>query len=397
MSEPTVTPRSARPASQVLYWPVLLTMLAFGLLSFMLPIYARELQANALEIGGLFSAFSITALLVRPLVGWGLDRFGRKRFLVAALIGYGAALAVMALAESLAALYAARMIQGLASSLMWVTTYTIAADLSPQGERGRSAALVDSAVSQGMLFGSIPGWTAFMLLPVALAWPLIFGVYALAALGAAALAWRSVPETCPTAAAPAEAKPAALHPWLYRLMAIVFLTGMTSALVAPIWLVYLQDHFTQDIQMIVWAYLPSALVYSFLPPRLGPLSDRFGRAPLMTLGLVVSGAVSLALPVLTRLPNGLWILAALWAAEAVGFVMASPAQEALVADLVGSNQRGRGYGMYNFASGLGAVIGPLAGGYLYDHANQAAPFYLNGVVLLLCAGLVIVLLRKKVG
>ncbi len=31
---------------------------------------------------------------------------------------------------------------------------------------------------------------------------------------------------------------------------------------------------------------------------------------------------------------------------------------------------------------FGAAIGPLIGGILYDHVSQAAPFYLNGAILL---------------
>jgi DHA1 family multidrug resistance protein-like MFS transporter len=386
--------RHSQPASQVLYWPILVSMLAYGLLIFMLPIYARDLQANAFEIGGLFTAFSITALAARPLVGWGLDRLGRKSFLLAAFLGYALSLAVMALAGNLLLLYVSRLIQGVASSFMWITAYTIATDLSPAGERGRSVALVDAASAQGMLFGSIPGWIALLMLPIALAWPWMFAGYALAALFATWLAWRTVPETKSLpATSPAKAGvPQQLHPYLYRLMAIVFITGMTSAMVAPIWLVFIQDHFTQDLRAIVWAYLPSALVYGFLPPRLGPLSDRLGRTPMMTLGLALSGLVSLALPALTRLPNGLWVLAVLWVLEAAGFVMASPAQEALVADLTGADQRGRGYGMYTFAAGLGAAAGPLLGGWLYDAVSQAAPFYLNGSAMIFCAVLVALLL-----
>jgi len=52
----------------ILQRPILLGSLAFGILGFVLPIYGKQLGASALEIGGLFSAFSIMTVLLRPLV-----------------------------------------------------------------------------------------------------------------------------------------------------------------------------------------------------------------------------------------------------------------------------------------------------------------------------------------
>ena len=74
--------------------------------------------------------------------------------------------------------------------------------------------------------------------------------------------------------------------------------------------------------------------------------------------------------------------------------MASPAQEALVADIVGENVRGSAYGLYLFISSLGRAIRPLLGGWLYDYFRRAIPFYLNGVILLINAVLVFFLFRN---
>ena len=60
-------------------------------------------------------------------------------------------------------------------------------------------------------------------------------------------------------------------------------------------------------------------------------------------------------------------LAVLWAAQALCYAAGDPAEQALVADLTGGDQRGRAYGLYAMAAGLGAALGPLAGGWLYEN------------------------------
>ena len=72
----------------------------FGILSFVLPIYGKELGATALEVGGLFSALAFVPVVVRPFLGRALDRWGRKPFLLLGLLGYAAAIILFCLADT---------------------------------------------------------------------------------------------------------------------------------------------------------------------------------------------------------------------------------------------------------------------------------------------------------
>ena len=69
-------------------------------------------------------------------------------------------------------------------------------------------------------------------------------------------------------------------------------------------------------------------------------------------------------------------------------------EEALVADLSPSQERGASFGLYTFASGLGAVIGPLIGGWLYDQASHTAPFLFTAALTFLGALLIAVFVRE---
>lgn len=367
----------------------MLASLGFGFLWFALPIFGKRLGASALEIGALFSVFTLVTVLLRPLVGRALDRFGRKWFFVAGLACYAAAMATFAAVSSLGTLYIARIIQGIGASLLWLSAYTIATDRMPTEERGHAVGRVDEALARGALVGAFLGFALLSFLPGDQGWRWVFLVYAVAAALGAWQALVKTPETRPLKAAPGKRSELNLRA-LLRLMAIVFLAGISTAMITPLLLIFLQDKFTTDIATLAWAYVPAAVVASFLPSRLGRISDRFGRVAPMALGMVVSGAVSLLMP---NLASMVWLVI-LWVVEAIGAAAAAPAQEAMVADLTGGDERGTGYGFFTFAASLGAVIGPLVGGWLYDNTGHAAPFYLNGLILFVAAGLAVLLLRR---
>ena len=83
---------------------VLAMPLAF--LSFALPIFGQTIGASATEIGALYTAFTITALLARLAVGLTLDRYGYKWFFVGALVVYAASMVAYGIANSVADLSA---------------------------------------------------------------------------------------------------------------------------------------------------------------------------------------------------------------------------------------------------------------------------------------------------
>jgi len=124
----STTPNAA--AFRRLSWGVFLVAFPLGILAFVLPIYGRELGASAVEVGAFFSAFSIVPVAVRPFLGRALDRWGRRPFLLLGLGGYVAAMGLFAFADNVLLLTVARFIQGLGQAFLWLSAYTIVADLA---------------------------------------------------------------------------------------------------------------------------------------------------------------------------------------------------------------------------------------------------------------------------
>lgn len=77
-----------RNASRDLWRVVFWVSFPFGILSFVLPIYSRELGATALEVGALFTVMSPGPAVVRPFLGRALDRWGRRPFLLSGLTAH---------------------------------------------------------------------------------------------------------------------------------------------------------------------------------------------------------------------------------------------------------------------------------------------------------------------
>ena len=385
----TTTPQPT-PVIAVLRRSLFLWAFPFTFLMFGLPIYSKALGASALAIGGMFSTFTVATLMARPLVGWVVDRWGRKGVFVTALLIYAGAMAVYAFSASISGFYLANAIQGIGSALLWISANTMIADAVAPGQRGHALGSLDQNISRGGLVGVFAGFILISFLPETTAWPLVFSAYTLTTLAAALFSWRRLPETRPNYDAPPPSE-RNVNPTFARLLVVVFVTGASEAMLAPVYLIFLQDRFTTEIEVLAWAFFPAGLVFAFLGARLGGLSDRFGRVPILAAGIAGSGLLSLLLP---NLPSVLW-LAVLYTLSAVVWAVSEPAEASLVAELSNQRQRGISFGIYDFVNNLGMAAGPLLGGLLYDNFSQAAPFYLNGVILLVSALWVMIVLRKQ--
>jgi multidrug resistance protein len=131
----------------------------------------------------------------------------------------------------------------------------------------------------------------------------------------------------------------------------------------------------------------------FMAPLWGRLSDRFGRKPILILGLVGS---ALAYLVFAWSRNLTWLFASRILAGIGGATI--PVAEAYIADVTPPERRAGNMGLIGAAFGLGFTIGPALGGIMASISFEAPGYLASALCLanaLLAAGLIHETLPRK--
>ncbi|AWT45092.1 MULTISPECIES: DHA2 family efflux MFS transporter permease subunit [Streptomyces] len=139
-----------------------LAMLTVGLdmtvLNIALPTLARDLHAGTAALQWFSTAYTLTLAGVMLPAGALGDRFGRKKFVFGALVLFGAASVWCAFASSSGELILARVLLGLAASVLMSLSMGMIPVLFPDpAERGRATTVWITAVTLGMPLGPIVG------------------------------------------------------------------------------------------------------------------------------------------------------------------------------------------------------------------------------------------------
>ncbi len=119
-----------------------------------------------------------------------------------------------------------------------------------------------------------------------------------------------------------------------------------------------------------------AVTQFIMSPIAGALADRYGRRPLILVGLVGFVAVNLGFLAVQSVAGFIAVRAA------EGFLVAGlfPAANAVVGDLMPEERRAQWVGILMGSSMAGFIFGPTLGGLMYDAWGFAAPFVISAAL-----------------
>jgi MFS family permease len=119
------------------------------------------------------------------------------------------------------------------------------------------------------------------------------------------------------------------------------------------------------------------LVFSLIG---GPVADVFNRRRILFLTQSTSALIALALAVLTFLGRiAIWHIYALTALQALTSSFDLPARQAMVPNLVATEDLPNAFSMTSIASNTGSVVGPLLGGVVIATLGQSYTYLFNSI------------------
>lgn len=357
--------------------------IGYGLISPVLPRYARSFDVGVAAASVVVSAFAFFRLVFAPAGGALVTRLGERPVYLTGLVVVALSTGAAAFAQDYTQLLVFRGLGGIGSTMFTVSAMSLLVRLAPPGRRGRVSSLYASAfLLGGMLGPALGGSLAELGLRVPF---LVYAVALLVAAGVVLLFLRGA-SLRPSADAPPQ-PPMPFGEAIGRLgyrsaLASAFANGWTNFGVRVAVLPQFAVH-VHDSTWVAGAALAVSAIGTALTLQVsGRLTDRLGRRPLVLTGLLTS-AVGFAL---LGLAHALPVFLLLCAVSGVGAGLINPGQQATVADVVGRERSGgKALAGFQMCQDAGAILGPVLVGVVADHAGFGPGFLLAAAVCLLAA------------
>lgn len=365
----------------------LLWSLAYNLAGPLLPLLAQQLGARPWQVGMVGAAVNLGAVLLILPISALSDRYGRRTALLTGWAGSAIGTLLMSLAHSWMALlpgafFCMAAIAGLPA------LNALALDELPSSLRARGFSLLYMAAPLGALGGSALGGLLGSVLGLRAATAIAGISSLLATLVLLPISERPAPlHTSPEQPASGRNFRAALPKLLFAVAAAIgfLLLSLTGNFLVP----YLRDvaHHSLEAAGLFTSLLAAAqvawsLLFAGWPRRtdrvqIGPpgLGLSFPAGPLQAIGvcLAANAVFGLLLPMghLTTTLSAILLRGSQFALQPLGAALLGE----VVQDGPGLTSR---LTLFSGIVGLGAVGGPVVGGWLYGHA-PAFPFWATGV------------------
>ena len=367
----------------VIFLTIFVNLVGFGIIIPLLPFYARTFGASPIAIGLLFASFSLAQLLASPLLGDLSDRWGRRPVLILSLIGTAVSFAMLAVAQSLAMLFAARIVDGLSGGNI-TTARAYIADITTEDNRAKAYGILGAGFGLGFIVGPALGAVLSQVSYTAPIW-----AAAIITLAATLLAWWWLPETVHRAHAGSGPFWRALRhlghrQGLRQLLAIDFIYWMSFAVYQTTFALFGARRFGFDATHTGYLFSAFGAVGVVVQGGLvGPVVRMLGTRRTLVIGLVCTAAGWGGSALTYSIP----IFVLLLVPAAIGIGLCNATLIALVSNAADRGEQGRIQGAAGALESLGRTLGPIWGNALLQKVGEGTAYGAAATLLLAAAGL----------
>ena len=354
---------------------VFVDQLGWGIVVPFLPLYARSLGASALHVGLLLAVYSLAQMVVSPWWGRLSDRIGRRPLLIIAAAGECVGFVALGSASGLAMLFIARAWLG-GFGIATATAQAWVADNVPVEERGRTMALIGAATALGFTLGPALGALGVASGGLAVPFWTAAGIAAANAVFAAIV----LPRTPPVAqtARRARMRDVGSSRAFVVCLAVSFVLTYAFSNIEATFALFTRDALAFSVSDNGWCFALlglSAAATQALGTR--ALARHMGEEGRVALGLALLATGAATIPVAR---DGLELIGPMLLLAA-GFGVTSPSITAWVSKSAHPERQGEALGVTQSVSAMARVIGPGAGGLMFDRIGRASPFWTAGALI----------------
>jgi ACDE family multidrug resistance protein len=354
--------------------------LGYGVVSPVLPAFARTFGVSMGAVTFAITIFSVMRLCFAPPTGLLVQRLGEQWVYLGGLLVVSVSTGVCAFIHTYWQLLLFRAIGGIGSTMFFISALGLMIRISPPDARGRVAGLFATSFLVGAAAGPLVGsLTAGLGLRAPF---LIYGVAVLITTIVVFYALRRSTLGSPAEhTAPAVTVRSALRHRAYRASLLSnFATGWAvfglRMAVVPLFISDVLGRGPRMTGLALGLFAFGNLVVA-LPS--GHLSDRIGRRTLLIGGFFGCSAATVLLGASSSVP--VFLIAAFLGGAGSG-ISASP-QQAAVADILGSSARtGTAVSTFQMMVDLGAIVGSMTVTEIAEHMSFEWGFVISAIVLL---------------
>ncbi len=392
------------PMIRIIFW----NSVGFFFFSFLIPfVTVQLLGATGIELGMTFAVQTIGGLISAPIVGYLTDRVSRKLLILIGSFGRAACYILMYLGiifSSLVVFAIGMFVLGFFAGFFWTPLDTLISEKSNKANRSFAFGKRGGMIGKGNLLGSVISFIVFGLANFFVPENLLL-VYSPLLLFAGSNIFGGITfhlkvdehltldkhlfNLFPSSVEPSliskepviqdtpikSKKNLAVGFFIgFSVLTIAFMmSSMNQSLAYPFFQVYLIEELkVEDPIMVMAIYFPSQIISLLLAPKLGKIADKIN--PII--GVVfVSGLGALVTSLIINSTSGLMF----------GIILLFDSTFAWGGNLILQNvlsriskiHRGKIFGLAQWLSLFGAVLGPVLGGFAWDALGPSAPFVIS--------------------